>query len=152
MCNFTYCSLSWHFCGKQNAKKLERILKRALRMVFRDYSSTYDELLECAGITTLSEGRLRTFACELFKSLHGKSPSFMWDHLQPKNCNYDLRSTGHLRIPKKRTTKNGLNSFSYLGPKIWNTIPEEIKSSKTVANFKYLMRSVKLSGTSQILV
>ena len=44
MSNFNYCSLSWHFCGKQNSQKLERILKRALRFVFNDCTSSYDNL------------------------------------------------------------------------------------------------------------
>ena len=152
LCNFTYGSISWHFCGTQNSNKLERILKRALRFVFRDYTSSYPELLDRAGVTTLAEGRLRTFMCELFKSRNGKAPSFLWDNLKEKVNVYDMRITHRLTLPKKKTTKHGLNSFSYLGPKLWNSIPENIKQSTTVTVFKQMIKNVNLSDSSQILV
>ena len=31
MSNFSYCPLTWHFCGEQNTKKIEKIQERALR-------------------------------------------------------------------------------------------------------------------------
>ena len=43
-----YCSIIWHNCLKQDTDKLEEINKRALRVVYDDYHSTYDELLKKA--------------------------------------------------------------------------------------------------------
>ena len=74
LCNFMYCSSVWHFCGKTNANKIEKILKRALRFAFQDYTSPYEDLLKRAGLFTLEEGRLRGFLCELFKSKNGLAP------------------------------------------------------------------------------
>ena len=84
LCNFMYCSAVWHFCGKTNAHKLEKILKRALRFVFSDYSSSYEALLERAGLCSLEEGRLKGYACELFKARNGLAPSFLWDSFDSK--------------------------------------------------------------------
>ena len=37
--NFSYCPVSWMFCGKQNSDKLDKLQERALRFVFSDYTS-----------------------------------------------------------------------------------------------------------------
>jgi hypothetical protein len=42
--NFNFCPLAWHFCNKSNTSKLEKIQARALRFIYEDYESTYDEL------------------------------------------------------------------------------------------------------------
>jgi hypothetical protein len=43
--NFNYCPLVWHFCGGNNTKKLEYIQERALRFIYNDQNSDYDQLL-----------------------------------------------------------------------------------------------------------
>ena len=42
--NFDYCPVSWMFCGKANVDKLEKLQERALRFVFRDTTSSYENL------------------------------------------------------------------------------------------------------------
>ena len=44
--NFNYCPLIWHFCSKANTEKLEKLQHRALRIVFNDYTSSYENLLK----------------------------------------------------------------------------------------------------------
>ena len=38
---FIYCPIVWHFCGKQNNSKVEKIQERALRILYDDYDSEY---------------------------------------------------------------------------------------------------------------
>ena len=47
--NFDYCPIMWHFCGKNNGEKIEKIQERALRIIYRNYDSLYSELLRDAG-------------------------------------------------------------------------------------------------------
>ena len=42
--NFNYCAMVWHFCGKINNNKIEKIQERALRIFYRDYESFYEDL------------------------------------------------------------------------------------------------------------
>jgi hypothetical protein len=56
--------LAWHFCNKSNTSKLEKIQARALRFIYEDYESTYDELLEKAKVPSLKVRRMRTMAIE----------------------------------------------------------------------------------------
>ena len=44
--NFNYCPLAWHFYSERNSKILEKNQERALRFVFYDFKSTYEELLK----------------------------------------------------------------------------------------------------------
>ena len=56
--------------------------------------------------------------------------------------------------------RDGLETLSYLGPKIWSTIPDELKSLTTVKSFKKSIRKWKLTkcpcnhvrSTYQVLV
>jgi hypothetical protein len=40
--NFNYCPLVWHFCGESNTKKLEKIQERALRFIYNNSDSSYE--------------------------------------------------------------------------------------------------------------
>ena len=78
--NFNYCPLVWHFCGATNSNKIEKIQQRCLRIIYKDYESSNEKMLEMANTTTLVISRLRFLLLEVFKSIH---------HLNPK-CISDL--------------------------------------------------------------
>ena len=40
-----YCSTVWHFCSARNRDQLESLNKRALRVIFIDKVSSYQQLL-----------------------------------------------------------------------------------------------------------
>ena len=61
--NFNFCPLAWHFCSKANTIKLEKIQERALRFIYEDYNSTYEELLHIAKVPSLQIRRMCTMAC-----------------------------------------------------------------------------------------
>ena len=44
--NFSYSPITWIYCGKRNSTKLEWLQERALRLVYRDTTSTYEEILK----------------------------------------------------------------------------------------------------------
>ena len=98
--NFNYCPLVWHFCGKTNNKKLEKIQERSLRILYNDYDSTYEDLL-CNNISsTLLLSRLKTLLLETFKSLRHTNAECLHDIFNPKMSPYDLRTT-NIEQPKK---------------------------------------------------
>ena len=55
--DYIYCSQIWHHCGVRNTKKLERVNERALRLVYKDKSNSYDRLLNWIGLQSTLEGR-----------------------------------------------------------------------------------------------
>ena len=139
--NFEYCPMVWHFCGTENCKKLEKIQERALRILYRDYNSSYADLLEKADVSTLLISRLRTMATEVFKIVNGLHPSSLNDMFYSKESHYDMRDCSILEQSRKNTTTYGLRSFIYQGAKLWNSLPLPIKTQPDVINFKYHIKS-----------
>ena len=139
--NFGYCSLVWHACSAKNTQKLETLQLRALRFVYNDYTSTYDELLERARRPSLHLVRLRTLATEVYKSVHQLNPPYVQDLYKCKTTNYHLRGHDTLHIPRVNSTTYGLHSSAYLGAKVWNCLPQTIKGAVTLSTFKALIQS-----------
>ena len=48
---------------------------------------------------------------------------------------YSLRTTSHFRSRKIRATKYGIETPSYLGPKLWNLVPNEYKTMEITYRF-----------------
>ena len=49
---------------------------------------------------------------------------------------YLLRTNEHFRVERIHTTRYGLETPSYLGPKLWKLVPQEFKSLATLEEFK----------------
>lgn len=60
--HLTYCSVVWHFLKASDTRKLGRIKDKALRDIYRDKVSSYEELLPVADLPTLFNRRLQDIA------------------------------------------------------------------------------------------
>ena len=104
--NFNFCPLTWHFCLKANTIKLEKIQEKALRFIYEDYISTYEELLYIAKVPSLQIRRMHTMALECFKILYKLSPPCLPvnDLVVLKNSKYSFRYSNIVEIPRVKTT------------------------------------------------
>ena len=137
--NFSYCPLVWHFCGVSNSNKMAKIQERCLRIVYKDYDSSYDRLLEMASTTSLVISRLRILLLEVYKSIHHLNPKCMSGLFEVKHTNYSLRNPVKLVQPMKRTSTYGLRSVSYTGAKLWNDLSPLLSNDVEIEDFKSLM-------------
>ena len=62
---------------KNNDNKISHIHGRALRLVYSDYSSNFDELLKKDGLFSIHVKNIQILAIEIYKFFHGLSPSIM---------------------------------------------------------------------------
>ena len=131
--NFEYCPLVWHFCGKTNNQKLEKIHERSLRILHDTFELTYEELLHKNGSSSLLLYRLKLFIIETYKSFHHMNAECLHDLFQLNNTIYETRSHKLIQ-PKRKTTSNGLRTFSYLGSKLWNDL---VNSEPAIANVEF---------------
>ena len=69
-----YCSLVWNFCEEAHTSKLELIQFKALKYIYNDVSTSYEELLARANLPTLELHRKREILVEVFKSVDNISP------------------------------------------------------------------------------
>ena len=137
--NLSYCPLTWHFCTEQNTRKIEKIQERALRFIFDDYTTSYDNLLIESAIPSLKIRRLRTMALETYKILNKSSPQFLHNILSFKPNLYNFRYKLTADVPRPRTTRYGKNSFSYQAATIWNSLPNEARNITSFEHFKKLI-------------
>ena len=133
---FNYCPLVWMFGSKSNNTIINKTHKRALSAVYKDFTLGFEELLQKDASVSNHVKNLRFLLVEVYKSLNGENPSFLWDMFNVKNCKYSLRCGKALCLPRTKTKKFGLNSVEFRGSLLWNYLPLSIKSSKNLQEFK----------------
>jgi hypothetical protein len=140
--NFNYCPVVWNFCSKGRAQLIEKIQERGLRYVYNSQLSYYD-LLKISNRETMCNMRLKKIAIYVYKCINKISPAYLHDVFKVKSSPYLMRSEIILVQPKVNTISHGLNSFNYHGAKIWNRLPENIKSCGSLQKFKKLLSMYK---------
>ena len=74
-----------------------------------------------------------------FKALHGLAPSYIQDMLQYRTLRPGLRSSSSahiLAVPKTRLATYGDRSFSSIAPRLWNSLPDELRDETDFSSFK----------------
>ena len=103
MSHFNYCNIVWHFCGVTNTMKIEKI-----RVIYNDYTSSYDALLKKSGQSYLYISRIRSIATVTIKCIHQLNPEFLHDCFTNFKTTYELRCSDELVQPKARTDSYGI--------------------------------------------
>ena len=133
-------------CEETNTKKIEKIQERALRFIYNEYTSSYEDLLCKSKLPSLKVRRLRTFALEVFKIDNKDCPVYLFDLIDIKNTSYSFRYQNKAALPQVRTTSFGLQSFRYAGAKLWNELPDHFRKDMSLDQFKNLINT--WSGSS----
>ena len=100
--SFNFCPLAWHFCTETNTKKMEKLQERGLRFVYNDFSTSYEDLLTKAKLSTLHIRRMRTMAIETFRILNSLAPPVLTNLLKKRGTVYNFRYSNILHITQTR--------------------------------------------------
>ena len=142
---FSYSPLVWMFHSREINTKINNLHYRALRLVYLDETSSFDELLSKDRAVTVHHRNIQLLATELFKVDIGIAPVFMKDifpehkNISKGNVSSNTRSKSKSRFYNPcnpRTVKSGLETLRHLGPKIWEIVPNHIKQSVSLPAFK----------------
>ena len=94
---FNYCPLIWMIQNRGLNNKINHIHERALRIVYNDCSSTFEDLVNKDKSVTIHQRNLQQFAIEIFKVKIGITPIIMNKIFTfVENNTYNLRSGMHL--------------------------------------------------------
>ena len=138
---FSYCPLIWMSHSRTINSLVNSIHERALRIVYKDNTSSFAQLLEKSGSVCIHHKNLQILAVEIYKALNHLSSPLMSDLFKIKDTKYKLRNKSILFSTKAKMTRYGINSITCMGPKIWNLVPDEIKESKKLIIFKHKIKT-----------
>ena len=142
MANFNYCPLVWMFLSASLLKKIENLLKRALRFLYNDFDISYEELLLKSDRATMRINRSRLLYNEIYKTINNLNPEFMRDLFSLRETSRLIRKKYmlNLSLPVHNQVTFGSKSLRVFGPKIWNSLPYHIKSSENLESFKMIIK------------
>ena len=123
---FGYCPLVWMFHRRKVNYRINRLHERALRITYKDDSSSFDELLSKDESFTVHQRNIQTLAIELYKVLYGMSPKIM-DLIFPLNSRATYPGEGVFKTFNVKTVSWGTETLGHLGPKIWKIVPDDMK-------------------------
>ena len=92
--------------------------KRALSLVYNDFSSSFSELLEKDKSVTIHHRNLQALAFEIFKVKNNMAPEILTEIFPQKESNYSLRNSTTLQGRSIKTVTYVSETISILGPKI----------------------------------
>ena len=143
---FGYCPLVWMFHSRTLNNRINRLHERALRLVYKIPSLTFEQLLKMDYSFTIHHRNLQKLAMEMYKIRNNMSPDIMKCIFPDTTNPYNLRNKNPFKGSNVHTVYNGTETISFRGPKTWALVPEEIKTSKSLYEFKSQIKQWESSG------
>ena len=121
--------------------KINRFHERALRTVYSHYNSSFNELLDKDGSFTIHQRNVQSLTIEIYKYLHRLSTAIISQFFKVnETIPYNLRIRNELYARNPKTVRYGTETISFLNPKIWTLVPQNLKDSSSLSCFKKSIR------------
>ncbi len=139
-----YCNALLAGASKATLNKLQVVQNSAARILtrtrMRDHITPVLESLHWLPVSFRVDLKMLMLT---YKALHGLAPQYLPELLIPYTPTRDLRlsETGLLTVPLTRLRLMGDRAFSSLAPKLWNSLPIEIRQAKTLSTFKSRLKT-----------
>ena len=144
---FGYCPLIWMFHNRTLNNKINRLHERALRLVCNNSTSSFADLLSLDNSVSIHHRNLQKLAIEMYKVKYSLSPPFM-KSIFPTSIiiNNDLRARPDFKLDNIRTVYYGSETISFRGSKTWEILPNDLKNTASLQEFKKKIRHWKPCG------
>ena len=141
ICHFLYCPAVLMFHSLKLNDRVNRFHKRALRVAYRDFNSYFEELLRKVSATTLHQRNVQRLMTEIFKVKTRIASELMNRVFEFADVPYNLRSHSKCNHSIPCTERYSIETASFVGLKLWDKVPTEIKNSKSLEEFKAQIKS-----------
>ena len=130
-----YCSTVWNHLLNKDKDKLEKVQRRATKLVKSMRHLNYSERLKALKIPTLQFRRKQSDMIQVFRIMH------QFDNLQEEHFFSRTKCSGtcghSLKLYKLKCRKTlRKNSFSQRIINVWNGLPGDVVESTTMNRFK----------------
>ena len=133
----SYCPLVWMCRSRANNNKINRLHERCLRIVHNDKQSSLNELLEKDGSVPIHMKNIQILATEMYKLINNLSSPIMNRVFElNSDSGYNLKQISQFPRSFVKSVYYGAEIISYLGPKIWNILPDDCKNIQNLDTFK----------------
>ena len=123
--------------------KINKLQERALRLVYPDERLSFEELLQMDNSMTIHHRNVQRLAIEMFKVKHHISPLPVRQIFGDSDIPHDLRNRRYWAQNNIRTVRHGTETISFIGPKTWDIVPQYIKDSQSLIEFKSKIKQWK---------
>jgi len=139
---FAYSPLTWMFHDRGLEHLINGVHERALRCVYLDYASSFNDLLLRDNSFSIHHRNIQSMGIEMYKAKHNLEPEVVLGKIFPLNPNNreGLRSNSDFLRPIIKSVHFGEDSLQYFGSVIWDKIPIEIRNSVNLSIFKNKIR------------
>ena len=120
---------------------MQKTHHKSLKVIYQSDTS-YDDLLQLSNSVSLHQQHLRFLLAEIYKSTGTLNLQFVWSYFKYRKVPYNLRRDPVLFIPPARSSIYGTNSVHFLGSLIWNGLPNLVKSSRSISEFKNVIKKI----------
>ena len=139
---FNYCSLIWMCYNRMLSNRINRLHERCPRIIYNDKHTSFEELLEKNKSVSIHQKNLQALATEMFKIYRETSPEIMqYIFSITEQGHNDLRNINDFIIPKVKSANFCFENIRYLGPKIWDSLPQSLKNKELVDSFKTAIKT-----------
>ena len=135
---------------RKSYNKINKIHERALRIIHKDGTSNFEGLLIKSNSVSVHQRNLQLFLIEIYKTLNDLNPSFMAEVYATNVVPYNLRGSTDLVLPKARTNLYGIDTARFVGQKLWQSLPKEVKESQTLEIFKRNSKAIPLNCSCKL--
>ena len=140
-CHLEYCVQAWSPWTAGDIEVLEAVQRRAVRQISGLKGSSYEEKLEELGLESLVDRRKRLDLIQTYKIINGVDNvnKDNWFRLTDNTSLRQIRLSSHphnlvRQIVSRTDVRN--NSFSQRVINNWNNLPDHVKNSRNVYQFK----------------
>ena len=138
---FSYCPLIWTFHSRSLNNKINSIHERALRITYQDNTSIFQELQNKDNSISIYYRNFQVLEMEMFKIQGGLSPEILRETFVSKTSSYSFCRNDIFEKRQVHSVYHGNKSIQFLGPKIWDLVPVELKHSESLDSFKIKMKN-----------
>ena len=124
------------FCYRRIKHKMNKIHKRFLRLLLKNYKDDFQDLLTSSGDISIHQRCINSSLTEVYKYIHGLSPEIMKEVFSTRANIYNTRQFNVFETHIPTSNRYGLNSIPYKANQLWNLLPENLKSSPSLTLLK----------------
>ena len=149
---FANCLLIWMFCSRSSNNRINHLLERAQRIIYNDHSSTFEDLLVKYNLFSVHLRSIRLLAADLCKAKNNVSSQLMLELFERREANYNIPSQRDFSLRSINRSYYDLKSLRYLEPKIWNLLPQDMRSANCLFQFIRKINNLQLSHINQVVL